>query len=427
LAELCRPQTDALRLGLENSLQERTITPNNRLVGAIDVSQKRMGSTECPVVANPHVRKFAGAGKSCITEHQIADPYGYDPSFMSFSSIYNGKIRAETFYNASEIREGFPYGFYPHEYSVEGFDPNNDGIVSPTESQASRGLSTVKASALILDKQRRDFKLYFDERLTFQQASKMLTFARNGSFIDRSTKDVTVTFVTYNTPFDIFCSCEVIFRWAEGGKISWDYHISSLAIREISLVTHVLSLVIAACLIFNTCLEGQEVYWSCRKFNMMQYLTDFFNWIDWCHIILMWFTVWSYYRQWKLVDDFEMQSHYPILFYGPQYADATANNATSVTKPAQARMFRTKPESEYAFLIFLDTIKEIDKTNKEYRTFSGIALVIFLFRVLKSLDFQERMGLVTRTLNAAASDLIHFIMVVVCVCVCVCVRVCVYI
>ena len=417
LPELYRPHTEALWLGLANFLQERTITPNNRLVGAIAVSQKRMGLIECPFVANAHIKKFAGTGKRCITEHQIAAPFGYDPSFMPFSTIYNGKIRAGTFYNDSEIRDGFPYGFYPHEYSVEVFDPNEDGIVSPTESQASRGLSILKPSNLTMDKQKRDFKLFFDERLTFRQASKMLTFAQNGSFIDRSTKDVTVTFVTYNAPFDIFCSCELFFEWSEGGKISWNYHISSIAIRDISMVTHVLSLIIAASLIFNTFLELQEMYCSCRRFQTMAYLTDFFNLIDWTHISLMWCTVWLYYIRWKLTVDFEMQARYPILFYGPQYDDSTGSNATSVTKPAQARMFRTNPESEYAFLTFLDTVKEMDKANREYQTISGIALVLFVFRVLKSLDFQERMGLVTRTLNAAASDMIHFIMVVLlCVC-----------
>jgi len=371
-----------------------------------------MELTECAPVANAHIKKFAGRGKKCIADdHQIAAPYGYDPTFMSFSPIYNGKIRAESFYNVSEIREGYPFGFYPHGYSVEAFDPNLDGIVSSVEAQASHGLSTVKVSILTQDKQKQDFKLYFDERLTFQQASKMLTFAQNGSFIDRSTQDIKVTFVTYNTPFDIFCSCEVTFRWDEGGKISWDYHISSLTIREISLVTHVLSLIITACLLFNTCLELNEVYWACRRFHIMDYMTDFFNWIDWTHLILMWFSVWFYYRRWQLSDDFEMHARYPILFYGPQYADSTGNNATSVTKPAPARMFRTNPESEHEFLDFLKTIEDMDNTNSVYKTISGMALVMFLFRVLKSLDFQERMGLVTRTLFAAASDLIHFILV----------------
>jgi hypothetical protein len=45
------------------------------------------------------------------------------------------------------------------------------------------------------------------------------------------------------------------------------------------------------------------------------------------------------------------------------------------------------------------------------RTFtlvSGLAFVLFIFRFLKSLNFQERMGLVTRTLVTAITDLFHF-------------------
>ena len=46
-----------------------------------------------------------------------------------------------------------------------------------------------------------------------------------------------------------------------------------------------------------------------------------------------------------------------------------------------------------------------------FRTFtlvSGLAFVLFIFRFLKSLNFQERMGLVTRTLVTAVTDLFHF-------------------
>jgi len=46
-----------------------------------------------------------------------------------------------------------------------------------------------------------------------------------------------------------------------------------------------------------------------------------------------------------------------------------------------------------------------------HRTFtllSGMSFVFFIFRILKSLNFQERMGLVTRTLAVAFSDLWHF-------------------
>ena len=37
-----------------------------------------------------------------------------------------------------------------------------------------------------------------------------------------------------------------------------------------------------------------------------------------------------------------------------------------------------------------------------------MSFVFFIFRILKSLNFQERMGLVTRTLAVAFSDLWHF-------------------
>ena len=147
-----------------------------------------------------------------------------------------------------------------------------------------------------------------------------------------------------------------------------------------------------------------------RKFQLADYVSDFFNWIDWLHIILMWFACIYYYLRWDLTSNFEMKLRYPVLFYGPQYEGSAANNATTVTKPAVARMFRTNSQNEYEFLQFLDKISVLGLVNQRYITISGVALVMFLFRILKSMDFQEHMGLVTLTINTAASDLLHFMM-----------------
>jgi len=61
-----------------------------------------------------------------------------------------------------------------------------------------------------------------------------------------------------------------------------------------------------------------------------------------------------------------------------------------------------------AFLEFSDRISSLSNAMDTYSTFSGIAVILMVFRILKSLNFQERMGLVTRTLEAAMSDLMHF-------------------
>jgi len=40
---------------------------------------------------------------------------------------------------------------------------------------------------------------------------------------------------------------------------------------------------------------------------------------------------------------------------------------------------------------------------------SGTTVILFVFRILKALDFQPIMGVVTRTLWAASADMAHFV------------------
>ena len=158
--------------------KERAITLNNRLVGAIALSQTRHVLEDCPSKTNKYVKAFARGGvKRCLTAEKLGSSYGYDPAFMTFSKIYNGKIRPQTFYNDSEIRESYPYGFYSHQYNPDIFDENRDGVIANAEKTASDGKSVYKDSSIIMKGHDNDFKLFFDERLTFKQARAMLTYA----------------------------------------------------------------------------------------------------------------------------------------------------------------------------------------------------------------------------------------------------------
>jgi hypothetical protein len=78
------------------------------------------------------------------------------------------------------------------------------------------------------------------------------------------------------------------------------------------------------------------------------------------------------------------------------------------TVGAAARIFQTESDIELEFLQFQDRIRSLIAGMDTYSTFSGISVILFVFRILKGLNFQERMGLVTRTLEAAVSDLLHF-------------------
>jgi hypothetical protein len=63
------------------------------------------------------------------------------------------------------------------------------------------------------------------------------------------------------------------------------------------------------------------------------------------------------------------------------------------------RPFLTNAADELEYLKFVDQLSAISQALSMYSTFAGLCVLLFVCRILKSLDFQERMGLVTRTIE----------------------------
>ena len=55
-----------------------------------------------------------------------------------------------------------------------------------------------------------------------------------------------------------------------------------------------------------------------------------------------------------------------------------------------------------------NTLNNISHLQSVYITMSGCNLFLMLLRIFKLLDFQPRMGVLTRTLAKALDDLVHF-------------------
>eukprot|EP00290_Baffinella_frigidus_P033727 CAMPEP_0180328794 /NCGR_PEP_ID=MMETSP0988-20121125/40408_1 /TAXON_ID=697907 /ORGANISM="non described non described, Strain CCMP2293" /LENGTH=219 /DNA_ID=CAMNT_0022315835 /DNA_START=48 /DNA_END=703 /DNA_ORIENTATION=+ len=75
---------------------------------------------------------------------------------------------------------------------------------------------------------------------------------------------------------------------------------------------------------------------------------------------------------------------------------------------AISRYFQTDPAEEHKFLTFKSDVNLAVQGFARYNVLSGISVIMLIMRILKALDFQPRLGLVTRTVAKAASDLTHF-------------------
>mmetsp|Transcript_45673 Transcript_45673/g.143366 ORF Transcript_45673/g.143366 Transcript_45673/m.143366 type:complete len:124 (-) Transcript_45673:27-398(-) len=81
---------------------------------------------------------------------------------------------------------------------------------------------TYKSPNVVVRKEADNLKIYFDERLSRQQAMNMLTSSEDGKFIDFETNEVSVELIAYNAVRNILSYCKVTFSWDVGGKIPWN-------------------------------------------------------------------------------------------------------------------------------------------------------------------------------------------------------------
>ena len=273
----------------------REITKNNRMVGAVVVTQRRSPTTSClQKIDRIDVRQYPAtvdSGKYCpATGTYDSTPYGYDPNFMPFSNLYNPKLSPEVFYAPSErnvLKDSngkeslsFPKGFYPHEYDQNRLDTNLDGMLSDGERSADSSTSVYKKQSEMVEGSRSTFKLFFDERLTQKQAEKMVTFAQDGQFIDSQTSEVTVEILSYSAVNGMFCYCQIFFTWDDGGNIDWNYMLDSFNVDLIlypSPLTIFLMLFVICALCINGYMETMEILGMARRFLLKKYVLDPFN------------------------------------------------------------------------------------------------------------------------------------------------------
>lgn len=157
----------------------RTLTPFNNLIGSLVITQYKRMAVDCELSSNADINKLISQ-YPCQGGKQTK-PFGSDPAFLSFSSLYNGKLSPLNFYNTTEFPpqvvspdgvafRGNPYGFYPHEWGRGG--PKDD--------------------VYIHEKDIGKYKIYFDGRLSASQALDRVTFFQDGHFLNSQTSMIEV-------------------------------------------------------------------------------------------------------------------------------------------------------------------------------------------------------------------------------------------
>jgi hypothetical protein len=378
----------------------RYLTPFNRLVGSVMISLERKNVTSCVAgegEAYPGVRKTSvisfinatGTESVCLADGANTEPYSVDSVLIPTSSIYNGKASFNQAYNMTVGERAdlngvdAGWGFFNHSY-----DQLLQKIKDPQEIHPDYA---------------EHFNAYLDSRSTREQATNYITYLREGKFFDDYTSAAKVTFVTFNIDSNVFCHNEYEFTWELGGAIRWQSTMRTVSgppvyrwggegsTNSMQQPLEVLAMIFLA---VNCILETKDIVTSFRIMKPQNYFLNAWNCFDWIHFVLMW-AGWGYWvtygdMAWK----FKMKDSYP-----------------GVHDPfAGMRYFQTNATDEVEFLHFIDDVSALASQFRTYNELVGLSILLFVVRVIKNLDFQEHLGLVSRTIVAAIPNILHFLL-----------------
>ncbi|CAI5998388.1 unnamed protein product [Closterium sp. NIES-64] len=300
------------------------------------------------------------------------EPFGVNPHFLPTSAIYDSAASANmtqldnnTF--GVKLRfnpQGLPYGF-----------------IYPMES-----LTTLP--------------LVFDTNLDNEVAMRRLHYLVDGSYIDNGTRSVDVSFITFNGETLTFVLTTVRCTLNAGGSmaVTIKSQPAAMAMYDASagnIARLVLEVVYLVGLLWNVCGELQEMAdRAAVDGSVLSYFCLVWNWVDMLSLALQLAAVVIWVVLWRYVDAFDMQPRYDIyytLLEMPRY--------WAVPNPPTGFIGATQAFAELRNIINLRAV---------YFALQGINVFFMMIRLLKVMDFQPYLGVITRSLSLATPSLLHF-------------------
>ena len=390
-------------------LPDRKILGKNALIGGVLITQyrsERASAAQCS-------KRFPKIASSCrdFSKNSVT-PFGVDPIFARSSSLFGGvelERNIGEYYNTSKL----PYSGVPTGFSVRSSD---------------------------LKRGRSGFAVYIDIMMNRKQANRMISYMKEGNFIDSSTKSVIMNIASYNPVTVQFMYTRIQFDYAKGGSV------------EIRSDTHALAMEVYDG-IAGSCLLALEIVLLCWIIYSAYYLfadsvilsrsQDFkvlrdmqarvvqshSNVIEIVNLVfqLTAFIIWWVYqlfhayrfapsRRYDIYNSVsEPSAHYTMPFKNQEGNDlfgGTFVNGTVYKVPQRPQYAWELPEDDSGYVSLIKMYENIDAMrilSVAYNLITGINLLIMFVRFLLLLKFQPRLAIITRTLERASVDVFHFL------------------
>jgi hypothetical protein len=337
------------------------------------------GLTAALFGGSPHAR-FKDLANRCPSESQVMkDPYGFDAQFLSASKLYNKFVVSEKndiFPDSTKLSpSGIPYGFHYIDMS------------------AKKG----------------GYPIFFDINIDKTKALDYITFLEDGGYLDEASGTLKMYMLTYNAYAGVFGAMIVTFEFTSTGFINIETNVQSAAVQpyryDIDVIRLGMEILFVGCVAINALLEFKELFsgftWD-DPLEVFDYFQEVWNYLDVLNIGLLTSSILSWFVYVTTI----APNFKPLMRY-ELYAPYRLQSNPSI----QANWFEAKQDKMKNLISIFDELEGITAWQSAYIGVNGISFIIMIFRTLKMMNFQPRVGLVTRTLEAAAGDLVHFVIV----------------
>jgi hypothetical protein len=367
-----------------NLPKKRVLGTRNVVVAGVMLRQKRMIAGDCSSDSLTASELDVG----CLSQtHVSREPYGYDPVFLTASSMYDSYIdeRRSTYYedrNPNQVRNDTnqPYGFHQVELNGDSRMRSVQGV----------------------------FPVVFDINLDQNAAVSRLSYLKEGYYLDGQSKEVDMRMLMYSGVNDLYAYIRFDFTFEDSGLITLKQQIGIFSTRFPFAGNNIWAVIFMFLLLaYDLYIEVMEFRDSWREEGTfrnasLRYFQDPWNSIDLASIALITCNILITVLFWGAkVQYFSPQSRYTV------YEDLQT----------EAHFFALKDDGQHlrAMDDMLEEAAEIVSFNALMSTLIMINISVMTVRFLKYVDFQAGLGIVTNTFKKCMIELVHFLVLFFCV------------
>jgi hypothetical protein len=401
------PHADGRHVVAQHPLFPPRITPsarwlgkNNRLLQGVLLTQTRAARRQCdPADQFDTTKQFCYYRPS----QESDEAFGVDPVFVPSSDLYNSQTRLPALkaalYNRSELLtpKAVPYGFTKDMGAAEEVVVFGGSAVN-TSGSTGRSRAAYLSSKEETEGEPRLFPVFFDINLAGDRALEMVAYLKDGFYLDGQTRSLTVSMLLANQITDLMTVVMVTFSMNNGGQVELERNVKTFRLEYYSsesrdLTRAVLEGVFFMAVVYQFATHAVTI----KRKGLGHFFSDFSRLLDICNCIIMVMQVVTFARLAISSAAFRPALHEP-----------TALRQDPNT--AVARWFWLGPGFANVDGALSSAI-QITELIADYVSYCTLSTVLMTVRLLQLLDFQPRLGVITRTLKRGGLDLLHFFLV----------------